>query len=57
MSTGRTSRPGNERRLLLLLLDFPPHVFGIVLRLAVWRQQTLKEYYALRQKLPSTAMH
>ena len=41
----------DERRLLLLPLDFPPCVFGIVLRLAIWRQQILKESYVWRQKL------
>ena len=42
--------------LLLLPLDFPAHVFGIVLRLAIWRQKTLKESYVWRQKLHSTTI-
>ena len=42
---------GEEHRLLLLPLDFPLRIFGIVLRMAVWRQQTLKEYYAWRQRI------
>ena len=33
----------DEHRLLLLPFDFLPRVFSIVLRLAIWRQQTLKE--------------